>query len=273
MIYLKNFISGYLVGALSLIPGISGGTALVLLNQFDKFIYELTNIFNKNVKTNKNFIIFIILGIILGSITFANVTELLFTFIPIQTLFMFSGFVLFNIPKFYKKEFKDSKINIIFFIIGLFIIAILSNFVPENPTYIIKNFPQISLIFLFIFTLFGMLDGILTIFPGISGSMVMMIIGPYFLYKSYLANLNENIIYILPLCCYFIGDLIGIFIGSKISYTLLKKYRNKTMSFIYGMIVMSSLILIPTNVTYTPTLLISSFIFLIISFFITKILE
>ena len=101
-----------------------------------------------------------------------------------------------------------------------------------------------------------MLDGFITILPGISGSMVMMILGPYYLYKSFLAKLNfHNLIYILPLGLYLIGDLIGIYLGSLFANKMLSKHRNEFVSTILGMMFTSTIILIPIrhldNLHYT----------------------
>ena len=236
------FFTGFLIGVVSLIPGISGGTILVIMKKYDEVAKAISNIKQKG---NKVFILKLILGVILGTITFARIIELLFYFIPNYTLLLFSGFVLFSVPELFHSE--KIKPNLFWFVIGTIIIFMLSS-ISINPTHVIIDYPKITILFLIYFAFCGMIDGFFTILPGISGSMIMMILGPYFLYKSFLANLNfGTLIFILPLIFYLVGDMLGFYLGSKFSLYFLKKHRIPFMSLIVGMVLMSSLIIIPFN--------------------------
>lgn len=267
MVKFMIFFTGFLIGAVSLIPGISGGTILVLMKKYDEVSLAISHFKNKE---NKRLLFRLILGVLLGTITFARIIELLFYFFPTCTLVLFCGLVLFSIPDLIKSE--KIKPNLIWFILGTIIIFILSTFnVNESP--IIMDYPKLTVLFLITFSLCGMMDGFFTILPGVSGSMIMMILGPYFLYKSYLANLSiQNLIFILPLLCYFLGDIFGFYLGSKVSLYFLKKHRKKFMNFVLGMVVMSALILLPiTNLRFSEILLYS--IVLLISFIICQFLN
>ncbi len=89
-----NFFTGFLIGIVSLIPGISGGTILVLMKKFNYLTEIITNFKDKK---NKMILFTVILGIFLGAITFSRIIELLFYFIPNETLIFFSGLVLFQV--------------------------------------------------------------------------------------------------------------------------------------------------------------------------------
>ena len=254
-----NFFTGFLIGVVSLIPGISGGTILVLMRKYEEIAYAIAHFKDKK---NMKILFFLVLGIFLGTITFARIVELLFYFIPHATMVLFSGFVLFQIPSFLKSE--SIKIQPIFLFLGAICIYFLSLF-HVDTSVVILEYPTLSLFFLFSFLFCGMLDGFFTILPGVSGSMVMMILGPYFLYKSYLANLSpQTIIFIIPLLFYFIGDGIGFYFGSKFSLFCLKKYRKLFLNLVLGMVLMSALILLPL-----PNLEFSSLLFFTIPLFIS----
>lgn len=261
------FFTGFLIGVVSLIPGISGGTILVLMKKYEEVSYAIAN-FKK--KENLHLLFVLILGIVLGTITFARIIELCFYFAPKCTILLFSGFVLFSIPDFIKSEKIKPKIS--WFLFGTIVIYFLSFFsIVSEP--VIVNYPKISLFFLISFACFGMLDGFFTILPGVSGSMVMMILGPYFLYKSYLANLSiKNILFAIPLLCYFIGDMVGFYLGSKVSLYFFKKHRKRFMSFVLGMVFMSVLILLPIE-TFTFGNIILYSIVLLTSFILCQILN
>ncbi len=235
-----NFFTGFLIGVVSLIPGISGGTILVLMKKYEEVANAITH-FRK--KENLLLLGSLILGIFLGTVTFARIIELCFYFIPDATMILFSGFVLFNIPNFIKSE--KIAIHPVWFLLGVFLIFFLSFFSSNFPS-VVLDYPKITFLFLLLFSFYGAIDGFFTILPGISGSMVMMILGPYFLYKSFLANLSfQNIVFVFPLLFYFIGDIFGFYIGSKFSLFCLKKYRKPFLSLVLGMVIMSAFVILP----------------------------
>lgn len=247
---MKKFIVGFFVGAVSLIPGISGGTILFITKEFENFTYSLIS--KKDKKTIKYLLIFIS-GIIFGALICAKIIEFLFKIIPYDLLFIFSILLLVSIFSLYKEEKNNIKFK--WLIIGSIIILLLAAIRPNAP-YTYNTLPKINILFVLFFSICGMLDGFITILPGISGSMVMMILGPYYLYKSFLAKLNfHNLIYILPLGLYLIGDLIGIYLGSLFANKMLSKHRNEFLSTIIGMMFTSTIILIPIrhldNLHYT----------------------
>lgn len=253
-----TFFTGFLIGVVSLIPGISGGTILVLMKKYDCVSNAIAHF---REKENKMLLFFLVLGIILGTITFARIIELFFYFAPNCMFILFSGFILFSIPDFIKSE--KIKPNLFWFVLGTIVIYFLSIFsTTTNP--VVLEYPQITILFLLFFSLSGMVDGFFTILPGVSGSMVMMILGPYFLYKSYLANLSiQNLVFLLPLLCYFLGDIFGFYLGSKVSLYFLKKHRKIFMSFVLGMVLMSSIILLPLPTFTLQNILLYSIVFCI----------
>lgn len=237
---MEFIISGFLTGALSLIPGISAGTVLVLIEKFER----ITKCIAKPWEHIKE-LSMIILGLLLGVLIAGRIIEFCFITIPHETLFFFGGLVLFSLPKLIKKEQGIALAKPMFFLLGMLCIGILYTLSVKH-NMVITDFPKLTIPFLILFTLAGTLDGALTIFPGVSGSMTMMILGPYYLYKSYVANLSfAHLEFIIPLLAYFIGDMIGMFLGSRLSLFLIKKWHHQVMSFIYGMILMSAIVILP----------------------------
>lgn len=230
------FIIGFLVGVVSLIPGISGGTVIFVSKKYEEINYAIAN-----YKKHKKEILVLVGGIILGAFTFARIAEWCFKCIPNETSIFFIGLVLFSLPSI--KE--DKKVNKRFFLLGALIIAITSLLAPNTPK-VYTTYPKLSLFFVLLFGLCGALDGFFTIIPGISGSMMMMILGPYYLLKSYLANFNlQNLLFLIPLSAYFIGDICGINMGSKVSLKLFKDSSSKGISLILGLVIMSLVVITP----------------------------
>jgi putative membrane protein len=261
---IKNIFAGISIGIANIIPGISGGTIIVLLGIFDKLMFAITDVFKKDATNRQANLIFlgqIVIGLAIGLIAFANIIDILFLEWPVQTKFTFVGLIIFSIPYIIKKEMHSTNFSFPFFVLGIITITMLIYLEKENNNNIIDILPAITFMLLIKMTILGIITGATTIFPGISGAMVLLIIGEYHLYRTYIAEVlsfQSNII--VPLIFIGIGILIGVIYGAKIITWLLKNYRGQIISTIIGLIVMSSLILIPIDVKYTPMLTITSII-------------
>ncbi|MGI6329883.1 MAG: DUF368 domain-containing protein [Bacilli bacterium] len=259
---LKNILTGVAIGIANIIPGVSGGTIIVLFGLFDKIIFAISDILKRKTLSRKENLLFlgqILFGILIGLITFANIIDYFFINWPTQTIYTFIGLILFSIPSIIKKEMPNKKVSYPFFIIGALIIIGLSIMSPDQTNIIITNFPLITLPFLFKLTIIGMIGGIAVILPGVSGAMILLILGQYHLYKSYIANVASfKLNIIIPILFIGSGILLGIILSSKIIKWALTNYRKETISFILGLIIMSSIVLIPLKITYTLPLIISS---------------
>lgn len=252
---MSNYLLGFVIGVTSLLPGISAGTIIYLTSDCAT-TWKIIKDFKHNILN----IIKILIGIILGVLIFSKIIEYLFIYFPYETIYLFIGFLLLNL----KNSFvKTKNLSLPFLIFGTIIIYFLYILSPSKEL-VYTTFPHLSLIFLIIFTLCGFLDGFLTITPGISGSMVMMILGPYYLYKSYLANFTFSKIIVIPLLCYFIGDILGFYFGARFSSYMLKNFEKKFQSFILGMMLASIIILIPNYFS------LSCLIALLLGIFITR---
>lgn len=264
---LRPFFGGIAVGIANIIPGVSGGTMMVIFDLFDKLTYSISDVFKRKTDTRKQSIIYILkvlIGAGIGIVAFAKILGYTLEHMEAETIFWFMGLVLFSVPLIYKKEMKNEKFYLIYFLIGIVVIAILEYFNLKGVTN-----PKVddgSLInYLILFGL-GAIGGATMIFPGISGSMVMLVLGKYELIRNYIANITtfETDI-IIKLAIFGIGALVGLVLCSKILSNLLKKNKGKIMSLILGFIIASALIL-PMNLEGTITLTTEKVCGLIVSF-------
>ena len=272
----KNFLCGIAVGIANIIPGVSGGTIMVILGLFDKVVESISNIFkvdNVNRKRDFFFLCQILIGALTGLVMFAKIIDYMFAKIPVQTMFWFIGLILFSVPALIKKEIPKEKISWIYFAIGMFIVSIIIFLNPEETNLIITSFPKLNPIFLIKLVLIGVIVGGTMIMPGISGSMVLLIMGDYYLFKSYVANVTKfELIILLPLFVIGIGVLLGIGLSAKITSYFLKNHKKNMISFILGLIIASCIALIPFNVEYTYVVMSGSiFAFVLGGIFITYV--
>ncbi len=235
---MKYIIIGLFIGIVSFIPGISGGTILYLSGEFKNFTTFLSN-----PRQYYKYIIYLLLGGLIGILGFAKIIEICFITIPNLTKLFFAYLVLCSIPLFIKKE--NFQFKIIPFLLASIFLFLLNYLVPTSP--MIYTDINITIPFLIFFTICGFIDGFITVIPGISGSMIMMILGPYYLYKSISANVLTHPIYLIPLLFYFLGDFSGIALGAKFTTKFINKFHNISNSLILGFIVASLFIIIPLS--------------------------
>lgn len=254
---IKNLIGGICVGIANIIPGISGGTIMVLLGLFDGITHSISTIFSLKSKLNEKikaivFLFQVVLGAVIGLIIFAKILEYLFSKIPNQTLCFFSGLILLSLPSIKKKEINGYKINKILFIIGILIILILTILNPTQTDYVVPLSEllekTLNLDYMIDLIFIGFITGATMIFPGISGSMVILILGKYYLFQAYVSNVTSfELKIIIPLILIAIGTGIGIILSSVVTSYLLKNHKINTMSLIFGLIVASGIFIIPTT--------------------------
>ena len=249
---LMPFFGGLFVGIANIIPGVSGGTMLVIFNLFDRLMYAISDIFKRNTTTRKESLILILkvlIGTGIGIIGFAKILGYTLQHIESETVFWFMGLILFSVPVVIKQEMEDEKFNFIFFLIGFMIIALLQYYnmkdIMNDDGYTFNLMHILSLIFL------GFIGGASMIFPGVSGSMVLLVLGKYEMIRSLVdkvTTLDVNIL--LQLAIFGVGVVFGIIISAKLLSSLLNKHKGKTVSLILGFIVASALIL-PLNINET----------------------
>ena len=260
---IKNIIGGIAIGIANVIPGVSGGTMMVILGIFNRMMEAISGIFkrvNPNRKDDIIFIFQVLVGAAIGIVGFAKILEILFEYYPTQTIYWFIGLIAFSIPLFVKGEMKGEKLAIVPFICGLAIIFGLEFLNPgEGNTVVNPDFPPLSSGLFIKMVIIGAISGATMIMPGVSGSMVLLILGEYYLFKSYLAHVTSfSLDIIMPLGFMAIGIAFGIVVSAKLCQYFTRTHKAGFLSLILGLIIASSLVLIPFDVSYDFNLILTS---------------
>ena len=215
---------------------------------------------NPNRKDDIIFIFQVLVGAAIGIVGFAKILEILFEYYPTQTIYWFIGLIAFSIPLFVKGEMKDEKLAIVPFICGLAIIFGLEFLNPgEGNTVVNPDFPPLSSGLFIKMVIIGAISGATMIMPGVSGSMVLLILGEYYLFKSYLAHVTSfSLDVIMPLGFMAIGIAFGIVVSAKLCQYFTRTHKAGFLSLILGLIIASSLVLIPFDVSYDFNLILTS---------------
>lgn len=254
MNFLVELIKGIFVGVANVIPGVSGGTMAVSFGIYDKILSSISNLF-KDFKNSIKTLFPIIVGMIIGIVGFTFIIPWLLANQPFITSIAFTGLILGGLPMIVKslKEGwqRDTRrsvpVNVIVFIV-LATIAVLMLFLngdAEHGVVLTAN-PSTMLTVFFM----GIIAAATMVIPGVSGSLVLMILGYYFgiitAVKDFISALKDldlqaMISHALILAPFAIGCIIGIFFISKLIEWLFNHFASATFSGILGLIIVSPL--------------------------------
>lgn len=240
--YLKYFLCGIVFGTANVIPGVSGGTMLVVFGVFDRLTDSISGI--KKIFQNFWFLVTFALGAGGGIILSSFVISSLFDNFGVQTNMFFLGLIIGGIPLIYKLGTSEKKVEPMCAVPFVIAMAVVIGLTVMERADIFKLAPDVVNGFNVIISLkllvCAALAAVTMIIPGISGSFVMMLIG---VYETIITAIKEmNFYVIIP---FAIGAIIGIIGGAKLISVLIKKNRLMVYSALMGLVIGSIYAILP----------------------------
>lgn len=252
MKFIIDIIKGIFMGVANIIPGVSGGTMAVSMGVYDKMINAITNIL-KEFKKSFFTLLPLAIGMVGGIGLFSFIIPHCLTNYAFPTCMCFTGLIVGGIPqiienagKGLKKEKKKvNPVHIVAFLItlGVAVWMAVTNGNDSGSTSLRTDF-----IGLLLLAVIGIVAAATMVIPGVSGSLVLMILGYYAGimnsisgFISALKNFDWSALghHILILAPFGIGCVLGIVLISKLISWLLKKFESVTYCAILGLIVAS----------------------------------
>ncbi|HEY4600995.1 MAG TPA: DUF368 domain-containing protein [Cerasibacillus sp.] len=234
----KNIYRGFFMGASDLIPGVSGGTIALLLGIYDRLIQAINGLFSREWKRHLTFLIPLGIGAGAAIVSLSKVIDWLLEHHPGPLQFFFLGLILGVLP--FLTQQADMKSKFRFYHYGILIVgAILVGsieFLGTDET-IMNNLSISDYVFLFFS---GILASAAMILPGISGSMILLVIGAYKTIIHAISNFHFDVIIVTGL-----GIVIGIVTMSKLINYFLKHYFTATFACVIGFVIGSLIIVFP----------------------------
>ena len=252
MNYLIDILKGMVIGISNIIPGVSGGTMAVSLGIYDRMIFSISQLF-KNWKASLKTLLPILIGAAFGVVAFTYTIEFLLSNYTLPTALAFVGLILGGVPVLWVSfkaglKMKNEKLTIshlVIFILMFALVAVLPMFQGAESSFEAIAITPISMIKLFFI---GIIASATMIVPGMSGSLVLMILGYYYSIINTITSFIDalragDMETLLPnfiiLTIFGIGVLIGIFLISKVIEYLFKHYSSLTYSGILGLVLAS----------------------------------
>lgn len=263
-----NIFRGFAMGMTELIPGVSSGTIALLLGVYEQLLSSIKGLLSKSYRNSLRFLIPLVIGMGIALLTLSSVMTYLFETHPIPTQMAFVGLVIGVLPMLWRlsrvrETFKAP--HIIMFIIALTLLIGMSFITPEE----VSHSPEITTLLLVKLFFVGVLAAMTLLLPGISGSLVLLIFGYYYIVVSSINELTSLNFTVLPvLIAVGLGILVGLYVGSVFITFLFTHFKYMTYAGVMGLVLGSVLSIYPGLPT-SPTMWILTIITFIIGFSIS----
>ena len=251
--WFRRFVAGLAIGTGAAIPGVSGAAIAVIFRVYEDIIGAVNN-FRKKVGWAIGILLPILIGIALAVIACIFLFKLASKYLMFVLMCVFAGFLVGSFPGItdeVKGEKPDRTCIILIvvgalFVVGLGIASVLSGLDVQS---IFDEMPW--WIYLVLIPV-GAIAAVALTVPGLSGSLILLILGFYFPLLKSVGGWAEQMLsgdfthtghLFGVIGCFAVGCLIGVIVVSKIMNILLRKWRKQTFCTIIGFIAGSVFVL------------------------------
>lgn len=248
---IKDILKGMVIGIANIIPGVSGGTMMVAMGIYDKLIHCITHLF-KEFKKSVLFLLPIVLGMGIAIIGSSFGIEYLFATFPIQTNLLFIGLIIGGLPAIWKNVKGNSiRLGHILAFLAFFVLVVGMALLGETE----GNAADLSFTVVNVLKLFGVgvIASATMVIPGVSGSMVLLLLGYY---NPIISSINDFIRALTSfdvngimqgigvLAPFGVGFVVGVFVIAKLIEIIFKKFPLYAYWAIIGLIVASPIAIV-----------------------------
>lgn len=249
---INQFLRGVVIGVANIIPGVSGGTMMVSMGVYDTLIHCITHLFKEFKKSIKTLLPYAV-GMLVGIVALASLINWGLENQPLPTNALFIGLILGGLrPLLSKVDVKKINVPAMIAFILLFALIVWMGFQRKDS---IQNAETIQMDAgqILVMVLIGMVASATMIIPGVSGSLVLMLLGYYKPVVNALSSLKDAALHmnlsllgqpLLMLVPFLIGIVLGIFGVAKAIEWLTAHYPTPTYCGVLGLVLASPISLL-----------------------------
>jgi len=245
-VWILRILQGALIGSSAILPGISGGVLCVLFGIYQPMIALLSNPIQSLIKYYRLFIP-IIIGWGIGFLGLARVVEALFDASSTLAASLFVGLIAGMFPSLFRQVEKKGggAASWSYFVISLVIVyAFLSSLKAGQAMEITPNTAW--------YFVCGVIWGLSLVIPGLSSSSILIFLGLYQPMAAGIADMRLDVI--LPLMA---GIVLSAITLSRFVNVMLREYQQIANFIVLGIVVASTLLIIPSGFSSVVQMLLS----------------
>jgi putative membrane protein len=250
--WLIRLIKGALVGIGAIVPGLSGGVLAVVFGIYEPLIRFLANL---RVKFMENVRYFLPVGIggVLGVVAFSAIVDYAFTHYAAQFTWLFIGFISGTFPTLYKTSGAQGRKPWHWLLLAVMAVGTFYYMYWMETIQNVTLNPNI-----WVWLLSGLLMGFGLVVPGMSPSNFLIYLGLYQPMASGIRHLDLGVI--IPIA---LGVVVCILIFARLISWLFKKAYPFMYHLILGIVVGSTVAIIPRGVSDWSVILVCAVLFLL----------
>ncbi len=230
-------LSGFIVGATMMVPGVSGASMAMILGVYDRLIAAVSS-FRKNPKGSMVFLLSFSGSALAGIFLFSTPLSWLMLNHPVPTLYFFGGAVFGGIPMICKKAGGKlwSADSLIYIMVGILAVLLIGMIPIDMET----SWEQEELKHQAILVLLGAPAASALVLPGISVSHFLLVLG---LYEELIEAIKTfEFDFLIPLGA---GIVIGVILVTKILEYVMVHFPKMTYFVILGFVLGSVIEIFP----------------------------
>lgn len=248
-----DIVRGIVIGIANVIPGVSGGTMAVSMGIYDKLIGAINGL-TKTFWRSVRILAPLLVGMALGVVGFSYLIEYLLTQHTLATCLTFVGLILGGLPVLWpslkksvakKKSGRLGAPEAISFL-ALLAVGVGMPLLQGGEGGVQSLTPSLGLALLLV--VLGLIASATMVIPGVSGSMVLMILGYYYgilnavtgtvsaLKALDWAGVLNGLLLLAP---FGIGVVLGIWLIAKLIDWLFNRFPSQTYAAIIGLVLSS----------------------------------
>ena len=248
-----DIVRGIVIGIANVIPGVSGGTMAVSMGIYDKLIGAVNGL-TKNFMRSVRILAPLLVGMAIGVVGFSYLIEYLLAQHTLATCLTFVGLILGGLPVLWpslkksaaKKPGGKAGISEALAFLVLLAVGVGMPLLQGGSEGVQNLTPGVGMALLLV--VLGLIASATMVIPGVSGSMVLMILGYYYGIInavtgtiSALKALDFGGVFqgVLLLAPFGIGVLLGILLIAKLIDWLFDRFPSQTYAAIIGLVVSS----------------------------------
>jgi len=242
----KTFVAGLFMGVAGLVPGVSSGTVAVVAGVYQRMIDAFGSFFSKGKEKARHllFLVPLIAGVVIATFIFANVVERVLKTYPNQVSMFMIGLIIGTTPVLYKKvrkmgEGEQFHVRNLLPLLFALVLVVWLNLPDRAATTPLEETSVRTFALLF---MAGFLAAGTGLVPGISGAMVLLVIGVYATLISAISAVNWPLLIAIAT-----GALAGFIVFSKTMHYLTHNFRQTTYCTIIGFLVGSAISIFPSR--------------------------
>lgn len=266
-----NIFRGFAMGITELIPGVSSGTIALLMGIYEQFLSSIKGLVHNQFSASMRFLVPLVIGMGIAVLTLSGVMTYLLEEHPIPTQWAFIGLVTGVVPMLLRlSRVKETfKLIHIITLVFVFLLLIMMSFITPGETASSLEITTLLLVQLFFA---GVIAAMTLLLPGISGSLVLLILGYYYIVVAAVDGLTSLDFSGLPVIIAIgLGIVVGLYIGSVVITYLFAQFTYITYAAVIGLVAGSVFSIypgLPTSLSMTVV----TVIMLILGFLVSYVM-